>query len=34
MSSTTTSTSHLTVDQVMRPPVTTVERSAHVAAVT
>jgi predicted transcriptional regulator len=28
-----TGTSHLTVDRVMRPAVTTVERSAHVAAV-
>lgn len=29
----TTTTGHLTVGDVMRPPVTTVERSAHVAAV-
>jgi CBS domain-containing protein len=33
MSSSTTTTGQLTVGQVMRPPVTTVERSAHVAAV-
>ena len=33
MSSSTTTTGHLTVGQVMRPPVTTVERTAHVAAV-
>jgi len=31
--STSTTTGHGTVQQVMRPPVTTVERSAHVAAV-
>lgn len=33
MSTSTTTTGHSTVAQVMRPPVTTVERGAHVAAV-
>ena len=33
MTASSTSTRRLTVDQIMRPPVTTVERTAHVAAV-
>ena len=33
MTTSSTTTRHLTVGQIMRPPVTTVERDAHVAAV-